>query len=46
MKKLHFIPLVMALLTVSCLNEQDVLNNSAQQSVSQSADAVYMTGLR
>ena len=46
MNKLHFIPFVMALLTVSCLNEQDVLNYSGQQSVSQSADAVYMTGLR
>ena len=44
MNKLHFIPFVMTLLTVSCLNEQDVLNNSAQQSVSQSADAAYMTG--
>lgn len=40
MNKLHFIPFVMALLTVSCLNEQDVLNNYAQQSVSQSADVM------
>ena len=46
MKKLYFIPFVMALLTVSCLNEQDVLNYSGQQNVLQSSVAAYMTGLR
>ena len=46
MNKLDCFLLVMALLTVSCLNEQDVLNYSGQQNVLQSADAAYMTGLR
>ena len=44
MNKLDFFLLVMALLTVSCLNEQDVLNYSGQQNVLQSSVAAYMTG--
>lgn len=46
MNKLDCFLLVMVLLAVSCLKEQDVLDNAAQQSRSQSADAAYMTGLR
>ncbi len=40
MRKLHNLLLVVVLLAVSCIKEQDVLNNPAQQSRSQSADAM------
>lgn len=44
MNKLDCFLLVMALLTVSCIREQDVLDNLGQQNVSQSSVAAYMTG--
>lgn len=40
MKKLHYLLLVVVLLAVSCLKEQDGLDNADQQNVSQSAEAV------
>ena len=40
MKKSHYLLLVIVLLTVSCMREQDVLENVGQQNVSQSSEAV------